>query len=370
MKKVLITIAGNREGPELRARIANGTHRRLDVLELARALDADLIDYQEAERSYLLSRLLNRVGLKNVGLAWAAFRRRSRYPVIFTGGEDVGLLIALLLKYLAFFEPRPPRLLMIAHDIIAPKKHFFFERFRVQSHISYIFLFSELHREELMRRWQIPAAKLVFMNFMVDTRFFSLTAHGLKPPQRKTRPQACAVGIEARDYPTLMQAAEGLDLDIVIAASSPWSRQQDSSEGVTPPPNVQVNRDPSLDVRQLYVDSDFVIMPLFDVDRAAGSTTILEAMAMGKAVICSYATGQRSLVVDGETGIYVPPGDVPAMRKAIQYLLDNPAELQRMGTAGRLRAEQELSLDHYVDRAVYYVQSDMSGDQVVDRVAT
>lgn len=370
MKKVLITIAGNRETPKMLAEIANGTRRRVDVLELAQALDADMLDYQEAARNHLLSRLLNRVGLKNVGLAWAAFRSRSRYSAIFTGGEDVGLLIALLLKYLAFFEPKPPHLLMIAHNIIAPKKRFFFERFRIQSHISYIFLFSELHREELMRRWQIPAAKLVFMNFMVDTRFFSLTAHGLKPPQPKARLQACAVGIEARDYPTLLQAAEGLDLDIVIAASSPWSRQQDSSQGLTPPPNVHVNRDPALDVRQLYVDSDFVIMPLFDVDRAAGSTTILEAMAMGKAVICSYATGQRSLVVDGETGIYVPPGDAPAMRKAIQYLLDNPTELQRMGAAGRLRAEQELSLDHYVDRAVYYVQSNTSGDQMVDRVTT
>lgn len=362
MSTVLLTVSGKMVGPDVIARIANGTSRRIDYLEMAQAFGADLIDYQVAGSSGLLSRLLARAGLKNLSLAWACFTRRSSYQAIFTDGEQIGIPLAMMLKYLAFFEHTPPRLLMIGHDIIAPKKRVFFDLFGVQSHITFTFLLSEQHRKEMTCRWRIPETQLVSLNFMVDTRFFSPEAPGIKAPPPRARPQACAVGIEARDYPTLMRAAEGLDVDIVIAASSPWSHQADSSRTISPPPNVCVNRDPSLDVRQLYADSDFMVMPLFDVDRAAGSTAILEAMSLGKPVICSHATGQRRLVVDGETGIYVPPGDVAAMRKAISFLIENPAELQRMGRSGRRLVEQEFSLDRYAEYTNHYVQRCLAKD--------
>lgn len=364
MADVLLTVSGKVVGPEVVERIASGISRRVDYLEMAAAFGADLIDFPASASGGLLGRLLARAGQKELSLAWECFRRRGRYRVIFTDGEQIALPLAVFLKFLAFFERERPRVLMLAHDITAPKKALFYERLGVQSHIDYTFLFSKWHKAEMERRWHIPETQLVDLNFMVDSRFFSMDARGVRPPPRKARPQTCAVGIEARDYPTLMQAVAGLDIDVVIAASSPWSHQQDSTTVMEPPPNVRVDRDPKLDVRQLYADSDFVVMPLFDVDRAAGSTTILEAMAMGKAVICSRATGQRDLVVDGETGIYVAPGDVAAMRAAVSFMLENPEECRRMGAAGRRRVERELSLDHYVERTAHYVQLCLLGDEL------
>jgi type III pantothenate kinase len=51
----------------------------------------------------------------------------------------------------------------------------------------------------------------------------------------------------------------------------------------------------------------------------------------------SAVGGFRDLVVDGETGIFVPPRDPVALREAIDRLLRDEALRTRMGTAGRRR---------------------------------
>jgi glycosyltransferase involved in cell wall biosynthesis len=86
-------------------------------------------------------------------------------------------------------------------------------------------------------------------------------------------------------------------------------------------------------------------------------TAILEAMAMGKAVICSRTRGQSDVVVDGETGLYVPPGDAATLRAAIQRLIASPEEAARMGRAGRRRVEELMSLERYAERIGGYVQA-------------
>jgi glycosyltransferase involved in cell wall biosynthesis len=49
-------------------------------------------------------------------------------------------------------------------------------------------------------------------------------------------------------------------------------------------------------------------------------------------------------------GFYVPPNDPGALRRAIEYLLDRPAERERLGAAGRSSVERLAGLEHYVER--------------------
>jgi glycosyltransferase involved in cell wall biosynthesis len=65
----------------------------------------------------------------------------------------------------------------------------------------------------------------------------------------------------------------------------------------------------------------------------------LEAMAAGKPVVASAIEGLSELVVDGSTGILVPPGDVDALRRAMQALVDDPPLRARMGACGQARAK-------------------------------
>ena len=71
---------------------------------------------------------------------------------------------------------------------------------------------------------------------------------------------------------------------------------------------------------------------------------------MAKPVVCSRTKGQTDVVIDGETGIYVPPGDPAALRVAIDALLDDPERVRTMGAAARQYAEREGELDVYAAR--------------------
>ena len=68
-----------------------------------------------------------------------------------------------------------------------------------------------------------------------------------------------------------------------------------------------------------------------------------EAMAHGRPVVASAVGGLLDLVVDGETGLLVPPRDASALRAALVRLLDDEGLRRRLGAAARERARELLS---------------------------
>src|SRR5260370_13810237 len=66
-------------------------------------------------------------------------------------------------------------------------------------------------------------------------------------------------------------------------------------------------------------------------------TVAMEAMVVGKPVIATRSGGLSDIVVDGETGFLVPPGDHQALREATRCLLDDPAQRERMGKMAKQR---------------------------------
>jgi starch synthase len=81
----------------------------------------------------------------------------------------------------------------------------------------------------------------------------------------------------------------------------------------------------------------------------------LEAMACGTPVVASRVGGIPEVVVDGETGWLVEPGDATALGQALREALADPERARRMGEAGRRRVEAHFSWDRIADRtlAVY-----------------
>jgi len=69
----------------------------------------------------------------------------------------------------------------------------------------------------------------------------------------------------------------------------------------------------------------------------------LEAMACGAAVVASRVGGIPEVVVDGQTGLLVPPGDPAALAAAINVLVGDPGRAAEMGRRGRKRAAAEFS---------------------------
>jgi glycosyltransferase involved in cell wall biosynthesis len=329
-----------------------------DYLAMAERFPADLIDYPTARRQTgWFGALLARLGGPALMLAWACFVARRRYQVIFTDGEQVGIPFAFFLKFLGG-NPRPSHF-MIAHVLSVGKKQILLDLLGLHTHIDTFFVYSDWQRRFIEKRWKIPPSRVFLTPFMVDDTFFA-PSHGnptnLPFSKQDGRPIICSAGMEQRDYPTLMEAVEGLDLRVVIAAASPWSKRSDTTRNRQIPDNVVVCRLSQFDLRDLYAASRFVVMPLFPANFQVGVTAILEALAMGKAVICSQVPGQTDVIQEGINGCYVPPGDPVALRKAILNLLENPEEAERMGRQGRRLVEEEMSLRHYADRLARYVR--------------
>ena len=69
----------------------------------------------------------------------------------------------------------------------------------------------------------------------------------------------------------------------------------------------------------------------------ARPTVIYEAMAAKTPVLASNVGGIPEMIVDGETGVLVPPHDRERLTATLDRLLDDPQRLKRMGAAGRQR---------------------------------
>jgi len=73
-------------------------------------------------------------------------------------------------------------------------------------------------------------------------------------------------------------------------------------------------------------------------------------MALRKPVIASAAGGNPELVVDGDSGLLVPPQDPAATAAAVRRLLTDPALSKRLASGGRQRVEAGFSSEARLDR--------------------
>ena len=62
----------------------------------------------------------------------------------------------------------------------------------------------------------------------------------------------------------------------------------------------------------------------------------------------------------GPTGLYVPPGDPEALRRAIQFLLDNPAMAATLGENGRRLASEVMGLDAFAQRIAWLADQSLT----------
>jgi glycosyltransferase involved in cell wall biosynthesis len=349
-----------------REAIAAGRWPRKDFFELQGILNADVVDHGIVQ-SHPTWRMLSRVFGASVTQALIAFTQHHTYDRVITDGEHIGIPLALLLR----LSPRRVRHLTIGHLLSTRSKRRIFRWLRPQQRIDIVALHASQQRRIAVEELDVPASSIRLVPYGVDSTFWTCTT----PP--RAEPLICAVGLEYRDYPTLIDSVRGLPVELVIAAGSRWSRHRDQSDRTNLPPNVTITSLNYEALRRLYADARFAIVPLRQVANQAGITVILEAMSMSRAVVVTATTGQRDAVrgrmvtaggigtelhggpnafgVTGpvateETGLYVPPADPAALRRAITHLLEQPAEAERMGRAGRRLVEEEMNLDRFVER--------------------
>jgi glycosyltransferase involved in cell wall biosynthesis len=194
-----------------------------------------------------------------------------------------------------------------------------------------IIVISSSQVDFIREHWKTDAM-VEFIPMHVDTSFFT-------PAAAEVDSYILSVGDDVgRDFDTLLKALEGVDVPVVIK-----SRYNQFDRRKYPNIKLIPERLPDIQFRRIYEMARFVVVPLTSMITASGVNTVLEAMAMGKAVIAGDSPGIRDYVVQGETGIRVPCKDAMALRQAILQLLNDSGTCRRLGENGRRFVEQNCS---------------------------
>ena len=132
----------------------------------------------------------------------------------------------------------------------------------------------------------------------------------------------------------LVAATQGMNL--VVAGDGPLRDSVPSALGFVPHEELQ----------RLYGRASVVVLPSH---REGLPLCVVEAMAHGRPVVASAVGGIPELVEDGVSGLLVPPGDVSALRAALERLLGDPILRRRIGRAARRRVSELCSREHVAE---------------------
>ena len=303
----------------LRREVEEGTRPRPEYLLMEQSHDVELLDWTR-----LPGRVDSRTAVGSALHVLAALRRLHSADVVFSDGEHVGIPLGVALRGLGHDKPH----LVIGHHLTSRSKAAAFRRLRADRGMSRILVHS--HRQQVLaeRDLGIPADKLVVVPYYADTEFWT-------PVRGLEERLVLAAGREHRDYRTLASACADLDARVFIAAGSLHSPAATESRPAQWPANFELGFADYRALRELYARASVVVVPIVETDFQAGITTLLEAMAMGKAVVSSATSGRAAVIVDGINGLVVPPGDAEALQAAVARLLANPAERGRLGEEAR-----------------------------------
>jgi glycosyltransferase involved in cell wall biosynthesis len=144
----------------------------------------------------------------------------------------------------------------------------------------------------------------------------------------------------------LVQAADGIPL--TVAGDGPLRDRVPGALGFVPHHALS----------PLYERAAVVAVPSH---REGFGVACAEAMAHARPVVASAVGGLLDLVVDGETGVLVPPRDVPALRGALEGLLADPSLRRRLGEAGRARVQEHFSWPAVTDETIAAYEDALAG---------
>jgi starch synthase len=215
---------------------------------------------------------------------------------------------------------------------------------------------SDKMREDILTHFHADPARVVVIHNGIDPQRFRRTeARDHLQRLGVTTPYVLFVGriTDQKGIFHLIEAAKRLPVgvQVVLCASAPDTPEIEERlrRAVAAVPNVRwINEMVKHEVVvQLYSHAAVFCCP--SVYEPFGIIN-LEAMACETPVVASAVGGILEVVVDGETGLLVPPANPEALAAALTRLLNDPDTRRRMGQAGRRRVEAQFSWASIAER--------------------
>lgn len=338
----LLSVATAAVHPEQLADTARLRFPRVDYIELGRLLDVETLDYS-AYNGHFAGKFFRRLETQlrsDVYLATLGWWKSLSHPLVFAWSERAGIPLAGW-KRLTRSQGR----FVAMFQCWSARQEMAITTFGLFNAMDTIIVHCKSMRDNLIHLGA-PRERIRLIPYCIDQNFF------VPRPDIEPR-QGVIMSLgerRSRDYGSLFEAVQGLPVTLEVAGFGHWyAREKDSSMNGSIPENVRMLKHlPQSELRDQYASSQFVVIPVHDLVYSAGATASMEAGSMGRAVVAFHSRGISDYIINGETGILVEPGDVKAMREAIQYLLSNPKEAKRLGENARQRIIEELNLETYV----------------------
>ena len=271
---------------------------------------------------------LHRLG-GSIRLLWRA--RRAKTLVVLHAGSDV-FAVAGAMRALH----RQTRLVVVDFLIPGTTRLSSVQNWALQRVDAWVCIRSG-DIETLGRRFKIDRERCRFAYF--PPTFDPEQVPAAAPPITTDR-YVFASGSAHRDWSTLFDALEHVDCDAIISAEL----DRLPPGAATRSPRIQVTDHVSpADGQSLAARALVVVVPMRETELPAGPSVLVDAMALGRAVVATETRGTTDYVRDGITGWLVPAGDATALAEAINHALNEPVLRERIATAARRAAVEQFS---------------------------
>ncbi len=296
---------------------------------LKNKIDVDVIDYTKIlPLFYLEKRLLKFYVCQSV----RALYRMKNYDLVISHGAQSGLVLALLRAIIG--SKFPPHILIDVGCFNGGRDdRLELLPIRMAAKSLRGVIFHASIQEKYYHKY-LPSLKRKFIPFGVDTDLF-------RPTQSPSGNYILAPGYAKRDYGTLLSAWAKMDrgnTKLKIVGLSHIKSGGESLQGVE-----LVNRLPISEFATMVAKALFVVIPLPVFNYAYGQMTMLQAMAMKKAVIVTRTPSTVDYLSDKENGLFVRPYDPIDLADKMQLLSNDPNLALTLGRNARASVEGQFS---------------------------
>lgn len=171
--------------------------------------------------------------------------------------------------------------------------------------------------------WLLDKSK--YIPFGTDAEFFEQREDAKQAKEDKKPPYILSVGYNKRDWGTLIQAYEKIDTEVELhlLGNDSWKSSNPKIKILPPVPIKKM--------MAMIEDCLFGVLPLKWFNYSYGQMTLMQQMALGKAVIVSEVPSVKDYVEDSIDALLYPPEEVNALEKQMRLLLEDDALREKIG---------------------------------------
>ena len=178
--------------------------------------------------------------------------------------------------------------------------------------------------------------KSQYIAFGTDSEFFE-NVQIRRETNKERAPYILSIGYNKRDWDTLIKAYETLDTEVELHLLGNDSWKSDNPKIKILPPV------PVKEMMQMIEGSLFGVLPLKWFNYSYGQMTLMQQMAMGKAVIVSEVPSVKDYAKHNVDACFYPPENVEALAEQMQSLLEDGEFRKQIGRAAAETIKEKIN---------------------------